>query len=337
MDSVQVVLGIDIGGTNTEFGLVDDKGKCYYKNQIPTEANLPAENLFSRMFNTFNSGVSLKEENLELVGIGIGAPSANIYRGSIENPSNFNWGYVDAVKLVEKYYALPTLITNDANVAAVGEMMYGVAQNIDDFILITLGTGLGSGIVLNKKILYGKEGFAGELGHVTVEENGRHCNCGRRGCLETYASATGICRTVFELLSFYNDESKLREYSFNELTSKHIYEAALDGDKIAKLAFEYTGEKLGVALANSVSHLNPEAIIVFGGLARSGDLILNSMKNNLEKNLLPVYKNSVEILQSGLMESENAAILGAAALIWKEINKGETIIQDLKNFGIKTN
>ncbi|RJP61921.1 MAG: ROK family protein [Ignavibacteriales bacterium] len=337
MDSVQVVLGIDIGGTNTVFGLVNKNGRCFYKNQIPTEANLPAENLFARLFNTFNSEVLLKRENYELVGIGIGAPSANIYRGSIENPSNFNWGYVDAVKMVEQYYALPVLVTNDANVAAVGEMMYGRAKNMDNFILITLGTGLGSGIVVNRKILYGKDGFAGELGHVIAEENGRYCNCGRRGCLETYASATGICRTVFEFLSMYNDESTLRDYSFNQLTSKHIFNAALKGDKIALLAFEYTGAKLGIALANSVAHLNPEAIIIFGGLARSGDLIIGSMKDNLEKNLLPVYKNSVEILTSGLMESENAAILGAAALIWKEIIKSESIVQELKKIGIKTN
>jgi glucokinase len=335
MGSLQVALGIDIGGTNTVFGLVDEKGKCYYKNQILTEAHLPAETLFSRLFKTFNSEFKLKKEIFELVGIGVGAPSANIYKGSIENPSNFNWGYVDAVKLIEEYYALPILVTNDANVAAVGEMMYGVAQNISNFILITLGTGLGSGIVINRKILYGKDGFAGELGHTTVEENGRYCNCGRRGCLETYASANGICRTAFEFLSLYNYDSMLREYSYNSLTSKHIQEAALSGDKIANLAFEYTGAKLGFALANSVSHLNPEAIIIFGGLALSGDLIIDPIKNNLEKNLLPIYKGSVKILPSDLMESENAAILGAAALIWKEINKNGTIIQVSKNIGIK--
>lgn len=335
MNPIQVVLGIDIGGTNTAFGLVDEKGKCFYKNQIPTEAQLPAERLFARLFETFNADYGKTRSEYELIGIGIGAPSANIYKGAIENPSNFNWGYVDVVKLVEKYYALPTLVGNDANNAAVGEMLYGAAQDYKNFILITLGTGLGSGIVVDGNILYGADGFAGEIGHTIVTENGRQCNCGRSGCLETYVSATGICRTVFELLALYNDESTLRQYQYHFLTSKHIYEAALSGDKIANLAFEFTGAKLGMALANSVAHLSPEAIIIFGGLALAGEMIINPTKVHMEKNLLPLYKGKVKILPSSLMESENAAILGAAALIWKEISKNEmgTIIAE--NVGTK--
>jgi len=331
MSSTQVVLGIDIGGTNTVFGLVDEKGKCYLKNQIPTEAQLSADFLFSRLFDSFNAEFEQIQTDFELVGIGLGAPSANIFKGTIESPSNFNWGHVDAVNLIQKYYDLPVLVTNDANIAAIGEMMYGAAQNINNFILITLGTGLGSGIVVDGNIVYGKDGFAGEIGHTIIEENGRSCNCGRKGCLETYVSASGICRTVFELLSLYNDNSVFRKYSFNSLTSKHIQQAALEGDKIANLAFEITGAKLGMALANSIAHLSPEAIILFGGLALSGDLIINPTKIHLEKNLLPIYKGTVKILSSSLMESENAAILGAAALIWKEINKNKVISEVAEN------
>jgi glucokinase len=335
MNPIQVVLGIDIGGTNTAFGLVDEKGKCFYKNQIPTEAQLPAERLFARLFEAFNADYNKIRNDYELIGIGIGAPSANIYKGAIENPSNFNWGYVDVVKLVEKYYALPVLVGNDANNAAVGEMLYGAAQNYKNFILITLGTGLGSGIVVDGDIVYGADGFAGEIGHTIVTENGRQCNCGRFGCLETYVSAPGICRTVFELLAENNSSSILRRYPYELLTSKHIYDAALGGDKIAKQAFEFTGAKLGMALANSVAHLSPEAIIIFGGLALAGEMIINPTNIHMERNLLSLYKGKVKILPSNLMESENAAILGAAALIWKEINKNEITSIVAENVGTK--
>ena len=335
MSSIQVVLGIDIGGTNTVFGLVDEKGKCYYKNQIQTEAHLPADQLFSRLFNSFNTDFGKIRHDYELIGIGIGAPSANIFKGTIENPSNFNWGYVDVVKMVEKYYLLPVLVTNDAKIAAVGEMMYGAARNFSNFILITLGTGLGSGIVVDGNIVYGMDGFAGEIGHTIVKESGRQCNCGRCGCLETYVSASGICRTAFELLSIHNGDSSLRQYPYHLLSSKHIYQAALNGDKIALQAFANTGAILGMALANSVAHLSPEAIIIFGGLALSGDMIINPTKFHMEKNLLPIYKGKVKILPSSLMESENAAILGAAALIWKEINKSEIVREAAENIGTK--
>lgn len=321
MGSIQVVLGIDIGGTNTAFGLIDEMGKCYCRNQIPTEGHLPAEFLLNRVFSVFNLEYKAFKRDFELIGIGLGAPSANFFKGTIENPSNFSWGNVDVVTLIHKHYALPVVITNDANVAAIGEMKFGVAQNFSNFIEITLGTGLGSGIVVNGNLVYGHDGFAGEIGHTILHENGRHCSCGRKGCLETYVSANGIRRTVFELLSTYNYNSTLRKISFQALTSKDIYEAALEGDKIANLAFETTGADLGLALSNSVAHLNPEAIVIFGGLALSGDLILRPTRDNLERNLLPLYKGKVQLLASGLMESENAAILGAAAIIWDEINK----------------
>ncbi len=332
MNSTQVVLGIDIGGTNTVFGLVDENGKTYYKREIPTEANLPADLLFLRLFKAFNSDFKNLQHELELVGIGVGAPSANFFTGTIENPSNFNWGRVNVVKIISEYYSLPALVTNDANIAAIGEMVYGTAKGLDNFILITLGTGLGSGIVVNGDVVYGSDGFAGEIGHTIVEENGRHCNCGRKGCLETYVSASGICRTVFELLAVHNDKSILREFSFDSLTSKLIQQSAMSGDKIANLAFEITGEKLGKALANSVAHLSPEAIILFGGLALSGDLLITPVKKHLEENLLSIYKGKVKVMTSSLMESENAALLGAASIIWKELGGGKT----LSNSELKT-
>jgi len=319
MNLKQVVLGVDIGGTNTVFGLVDEEGNCFLKDEIPTEGHLPADSLLNRLFNTFEKKYKLVQDKFELIGIGLGAPSANYFKGTVENPNNLNWGHVNIVEMINKYYDLPVAVTNDANAAAIGEMKYGVAKNFNNFIEITLGTGLGSGLVVDGNLVYGQDGFAGEIGHTVVEENGRHCGCGRRGCLETYVSATGIKRTVFELLSVYYDDSCLRDYSYNSLNSKQIYEAAIKGDKIANLAFEFTGNKLGKALSNGVAHLNPEAIILFGGLALSGDLLLNPIRYHLENSLLYLYKGKVKLLVSDLMNYENAAIMGAAAIIWHKI------------------
>ena len=319
MNLKQVVLGVDIGGTNTVFGLVDEEGNCFLKDEIPTEGHLPADSLLSRLFNTFEKKYKLARDKFELIGIGLGAPSANYFKGTVENPNNLNWGHVNIVELINKYYDLPVAVTNDANAAAIGEMKYGIAKDFNNFIEITLGTGLGSGLVVDGNLVYGQDGFAGEIGHTLVEENGRHCGCGRKGCLETYVSATGIKRTVFELLSVYYDDSCLRDYSYNSLNSKQIYEAAIKGDKIANLAFEFTGNKLGKALSNGVAHLNPEAIILFGGLALAGDLLLNPIRYHLEDSLLYLYKGKVKLLVSDLMNYENAAIMGAAAIIWHKI------------------
>lgn len=324
MSLKQVVLGIDIGGTNTVLGLVDEKGSCYLKDEILTEGHLPADSLINRLFDSFKEKFDSVQNVYELIGIGLAAPSANYFKGTVENPGNLNWGYVNVVELINKYYDLPVSVLNDANAAAIGEMKFGIAKNFNNFIEITLGTGLGSGLVINGNLVYGQDGFAGEFGHTIVEENGRHCGCGRRGCLETYASAGGIIRTVFELLSIYRDESCLRDYSFSSLTSKLIYEAAMKGDKIANLAFEFTGNKLGKALSNCIAYLNPEAIILFGGLALAGNLILNPIRYHLEDSLLYLYKGKVKLLVSDLMNYDNAAIMGAAAIVWHKIKSNNS-------------
>lgn len=255
----------------------------------------------------------------ELKGIGIGAPNGNYYRGTVENPPNLSWkGVIDIVGMFRRYFDIPVVITNDANAAALGEMLFGAAKGMKDFIVITLGTGVGSGIVANGQLIYGADGFAGEIGHTIYDPLGRQCGCGRRGCLETYASAGGICRTVFELLSERRDESELRSVSFDTLTAKMVSDAALRGDTIAREAFEITGRILGFKLAESVAHTSPEAIILFGGLANAGELIFEPTKRHLENSLLPIYRGKVKILPSGLKEG-NTAVLGASALIWNEI------------------
>ncbi|MBN2424938.1 MAG: ROK family protein [Calditrichaceae bacterium] len=313
----EVVVGIDIGGTNTAFGIVDHKGKCLIKNEIETRSQQPCNKFFDRLFSSLQE--MFKDHEYQIKGIGIGAPNGNYYTGKIENPPNLKWGNVNLVEMVKKYYNVPIVVTNDANAAALGEMKFGAARKMKNFILITLGTGLGSGIVVNGELLYGHDGFAGELGHVIVEKNGRLCGCGRRGCLETYASATGIRRTAFEKLAEYDEDSLLRHISCAELTARTIYEFARKGDRIAIECFNYTGKILGEALADAVAYLSPEAIIIFGGLAKSGDLLLNPVREHYEKNVLNIFKNKVKIMTSQL-KSDEAAILGAGALIWHEMN-----------------
>lgn len=323
MEKQNVVLGIDVGGTNTVFGFIDDSGKCVGECSISTQPQDSAEMLFERLHEAANNLWMGLGENYTMAGVGIGAPNANYYKGTVEQPPNLNWGTVNVVDILKKYYDVPAAITNDANAAAIGEMKFGAAKGMKDFIVITLGTGLGSGIVAGGDLLYGADGFAGEIGHVTVIPNGRLCGCGRKGCLEAYASATGIKRTVFELMCNYTAESELREISFNQMTAKMIYDAAVKKDPIALEAFRFTGCVLGGALANTVAHTSPEAIILFGGLANAGDLILNPVKKYMEENLLGVFKNKVKILHSNLTEG-NSAILGAAALIWNELDKIKT-------------
>jgi glucokinase len=315
----KIVLGVDIGGTNSKFGFVDRDGNCLAGASIPTNADQPAESFFRRLQESSKLLLASLGPNHDLAGIGIGAPNANYYKGTIEYPPNLGWGYVDVRAEISKYFEVPVAITNDANAAALGEMLFGAAQGMRDFIVITLGTGLGSGIVANGELIYGADGFAGEIGHTTVDPNGRECGCGKRGCLEAYCSATGLCRTVQELICATNEPSELRRMSYENITAEKIYEAALRRDRLALQAFESCGAILGLKLADSVAHLSPEAIILFGGLAAAGDLIFNPTKRSLESHLFPVFRNKVKLLPSRLGKS-NTAILGAGALIWKSLD-----------------
>ncbi|MGB9663444.1 MAG: ROK family protein, partial [Ignavibacteria bacterium] len=318
MDRKQLVLGIDIGGTNTKFGLIDQVGNDYLMGSISTNADQPADNLFNRLFQEFDKLKKDLKFDFDLVGIGIGAPNANYYKKTIEYPPNLNWGYVEVEKLIRKFYTQTIALTNDANAAALGEMYYGAAKGMKDFIVITLGTGLGSGVVVNGNLVYGHDGFAGEIGHTVYDPEGRLCGCGKKGCLETYASAPGIKRTVFELLARTNYPSIFREISFEQLDAKMITDAALKGDRIALEAFEFTAKVLGIKLADAVANTSPEAIILFGGLANAGDLLLIPTKKYMEEYLFHVFRNKVKLLKSELNEGKSA-VLGAAALIWHEI------------------
>jgi len=316
----EVVVGIDIGGTYTKYGIVDRNGNCLFENSICTNSKNGVEGFLVDLSNSLKNDISL-QNGINLKGIGIGAPNGNYYNGTIEFAPNLKWkGIIPFVELFKKYFNYPAVLTNDANAAAIGEKLYGGAKNMNDFIVITLGTGLGSGIVSNGELIYGHDGFAGEIGHTIVRHNGRECGCGRKGCLETYVSASGIKRTIYKLLADSLDDSQLRGVSFNELSAEMITEAAKQGDKIAIEAFKYTGSLLGQKLADSVAHTSPEAIFLLGGLAKAGDLILKPTRQHLEMNLLNIYKNKVKVLLSGLTET-NAAVLGAGALAWKELEK----------------
>jgi glucokinase len=316
-----VTVGIDIGGTNTVLGFVDEQGRCLAESSVPTLAQDPAGSLVTRLAAKIGELHAPLADRTAIIGIGIGAPNANYYRGTVENPPNLQWkGITPLVALFKERFDVPVVITNDANAAALGELRFGAAKGMRDVIVITLGTGLGSGIIANGELVYGADGFAGELGHTTVDPKGRWCGCGRRGCLEAYASATGICRTVFEMLCNSREDSEFRGVSFNQLTAKMISQAAQRGDPIARAAFEHTGEILGMKLAESVEHTSPEAIVLFGGLANAGDLIFAPTKRSLEEHLLPIFRNKVKVIPSGLPEG-NSAVLGAAALSWTELLK----------------
>ena len=317
----EIALGIDIGGTNTVFGLVDRAGSYLAGGSIPTDKYADVGGYLQALYAEIEKMRSFLDEQFSFVGIGIGAPNANYYQGTIEDAVNLRWnnGIVPFCDMMKSYFPqIPSFITNDANAAAIGEMVYGGARGMKDFVMVTLGTGLGSGFVANGKLIYGHDGFAGELGHIIVTPNGRQCNCGRRGCLETYVSAPGVRRTVFEMMAVYNDASALRSVPFDAMTSKMAAEAAGKGDRIAIAAFEYTSEMLGRALATVVDITSPEAIFIFGGLAKAGDLIFRGAKQAMESNVLSTFANKVKILPSQL--TENAAIYGAAALVWSELD-----------------
>jgi len=318
---IDVTVGIDIGGTNTVLGLVDRQGTCLTESSVPTLAQEDARSLVTRLAAKIREMHAPLSDQAVILGIGIGAPNANYYRGTVEDPPNLSWkGVTPLAAFFKEHFDIPVVVTNDANAAALGEMRFGAAQGMRDFIVITLGTGLGSGVVANGELIYGADGFAGEIGHTIVDPQGRWCGCGKRGCLETYASATGICRTVFELLCIMREESDLRGVSFRQLTGKMVTEAAQRGDAIALAAFDYTGRILGMKLADSVAHTSPEAIILFGGLANAGDLIFAPTKRSIEEHVLGIFKGKVKLLPSSLPEG-NTAVLGAAALIWTELLK----------------
>lgn len=311
----EVIVGIDIGGTNTKFGLVSTDGKVLFQSKVRTKDYSDFEQYIDVLSSEIKKSLLETDAGATIIGIGIGAPNANFYRGTIEQAPNLPWkGIVPIVDVIKKHFDVPVLITNDANAAAMGEMIYGKAKGMKDFIVITLGTGLGSGIVCNGQLVHGHDGFAAELGHVIVNPIGRECGCGRRGCLETYVSATGIKRTVYKMLADYMHDSELRGVSFYDLKTKMIAESANRGDFVARKAFEYTGKMLGEKLADTVVHTDPQAIFLFGGLSLAGDLIFEPTRKYLEETLMPIYKGKVQVLPSGL-QNQSAPILGASSLI----------------------
>lgn len=315
------VIGIDIGGTTTSIGIVDRNGALICEATLATHAEQPADALVFRVSETIERLLLTLSSQTGISAIGIGAPNANYLCGTVENPPNLDWGAsVNLVELFRKRYDLPIAITNDANAAALGELHFGGARGMNHVIAITLGTGLGSGIIVNGELLYGASGFAGELGHTTVDPAGRSCACGKRGCLETYVSAPGLCRTVSELLAQRRDPSPLRDVSFNQLTSKQVFDAACMEDPIALAAFDTTARVLGMKLSDAVAHTSPEAIFLSGGLAAAGDLLLVPTRRYLEEFLFTPYKGKVKVLLSELPE-RSVAVLGAAALAWCEVDK----------------
>lgn len=312
------VIGMDMGGTNTVFGVVDARGNVISKSAIKTgthtDVNLYIQDLYDEMIKLIDAAGGVDK----FKGIGVGAPNGNYYTGNIEFAPNLPWkGVIPFAKLMAEKFGIPAALTNDANAAAIGEMTYGVARGMKNFIMITLGTGVGSGIVIDGKLVYGHDGFAGELGHTTaIRENGRVCGCGKKGCLETYCSATGVARSAREILASSTQESLLRNIPIESITSKDVFEAAMEGDEIAKDIFAFTGKILGQSLADFVAFSAPEAIVLFGGLSKAGDLIMNPIRENMEDNLLPLWKGKIKLFFSELKEAD-AAVLGASALAWE--------------------
>lgn len=307
-------LGIDIGGTNTSFGIVDRRGQILFQGKMSTIGHKTVQEYILALKAAVD--VLMDEVGRDNVkGVGVGAPNGNFYTGEVAYAANLPWeGVIPLARLISETLNKQVTITNDANAAAIGEMMYGAAKGMKDFVMVTLGTGLGSGFVANGMLVCGHDGFAGELGHVVAVRDGRPCGCGRKGCLETYASATGIVRSAHEWLEARTDETLLRRDK-NALTSQHIYEAAVQGDAMALELFEFTGKILGQTLADVVAITSPQAIIFFGGLAKAGDMLMRHVHYNMEANMLRVYKNKVSLLYSALPDAD-AAILGASALVW---------------------
>ena len=316
--SNELAVGIDIGGTNTKYGIVNHRGDILVKGDLRTDAYAEVEDFIDALYEKLHPVMLEQQANGIIKGIGIGAPNGNYYKGTIEHAPNLNWkGVIPFADMMSDKFEQPCALTNDANAAAVGEMTYGAARGMKNFIMITLGTGVGSGIVANGQLIYGEDGFAGELGHTIIRHGGRlHKSTRLRGSLESYASATGIVITAVEMLEKSKEKSLLSNYKKSELNSKIIYESALKGDKVAKEIFRFTGQILGEALANFVMFSSPEAIILFGGVIKAGDLLLKPTRLHMEKNLLPIFKNKVKLIFSELEEAD-AAILGASALVWE--------------------
>jgi glucokinase len=312
------VVGVDIGGTGTKFGIVDNVGNVLFASEISTKKHEQVHTFIDELHQELSILIEKVGGVGRIKGIGVGAPNGNVYTGNIEYAPNLPWkGIIPLARMLQDKFKIPVRLTNDANAAAVGEMMYGAAQGMKDFIMITLGTGVGSGIVANGQLIYGHDGFAGELGHTTIIPNGRlHPGTGKKGSLESYASATGVAQSAIEILETTDRPSSLRDLPKEALNSKAVFEAATKGDEVAKEVFAFTGKVLGMALANFVMFSSPEAIILFGGLTKAGDLILKPTREHLEANVIEIFQNKVKILVSHLKESD-AAILGASALMWE--------------------
>ncbi len=317
-NSKPYVIGIDMGGTNTVFGIVDARGIVLASNSIKTRKHANINDYIDELYDECSRLIKSIDAEGKIYGIGVGAPNANFFTGMIEDGVNLPWPTpIPFAQMLSDKFGIPVAITNDANAAAIGEMTYGVARGLKDFIMITLGTGVGSGIVINGQLVYGHDGFAGELGHVIMKRNnGRLCGCGRTGCLETYCSATGVARTAREYLEITDTPSLLRNLPIDDITSKDVYDAAMAGDELAKKVFDYTGDILGQALADFTVFSAPEAFVLFGGLAKSGELLLKPLRESMERNMLSIWKGKVKVLQSELKEAD-AAVLGASALGWE--------------------
>ena len=312
------VVGVDIGGTGTKFGIVDNVGNVLFASEISTKKHEQVHTFIDELHQELSILIEKVGGVGRIKGIGVGAPNGNVYTGNIEYAPNLPWkGIIPLARMLQDKFKIPVRLTNDANAAAVGEMMYGAAQGMKDFIMITLGTGVGSGIVANGQLVYGHDGSAGELGHTTIIPNGRlHTGTGKKGSLESYASATGVAQSAIEILETTDRPSLLRDIPKSALNSKAVFEAATKGDEVAIEVFAFTGKVLGMALANFVMFSSPEAIILFGGLTKAGDLILKPTREHLEANVIEIFQNKVKILVSHLKESD-AAILGASALMWE--------------------
>ena len=313
-----IALGVDIGGTNTAYGLISQDGQMLHEGNVPTTEHDTPTSLVETIYGHVSAHLASDMDH-QLVGIGVGAPNGNYYNGTIEYAPNLQWqGVINLIKIFGQFFNVPTYVTNDANAATLGEMHFGAARKMQDFVMITLGTGVGSGFVANGQLIYGKHGFGGEVGHQIISPDGRDCACGRAGCLETYASATGVVRTAHILLAKSGKESALRSIPAKDLTGRSITAAAREGDELALEIFEYTASRLGFSLANVVAITDPEAIILFGGLANAGDLLLRPTRKYLEEHLLSIFKGKVKVLISDL-QTKNAAVLGAGALVWDEL------------------
>ncbi len=318
MEKNHFIIGVDIGGTNTVIGLVDHRGACVVQSKFPTTAQRTADEFVHTLVSSIQTLRDSIPSETDIAGIGIGAPAARRHDGSIHDPANLSWGSMNLVAMLSGYFSVPIVVVNDSKAAALGELYYGSARGKKNAVVITLGTGMGSGIIVNGGLLEGEKSIAGEIGHVILERNGRKCGCGREGCAETYVSATGLRRTVFELLSYYSIESKCRNKSFHELTAERIHSYAVKGDVIARKAFEKTGEYLGRIIADVAAILDPETVVLTGGLMQAEEFILPAAIESFQRSVLHYHRGQVKIVASQFSDNEGA-ILGASSLISRKV------------------